>query len=81
MSTKHALKRYKTYMFKDQDPVVSDVLAVLGDDFAGASEKSGVSRSSFRNWKRKKTKRPQHATMAAALGAEGYVFKIVRKNT
>lgn len=74
------MKKYQTYMFKDQDPMVEKVLrAVDGNSFSAISRGSGVSSSTPANWKRKKTKRPQHATMAAVLGYAGLEFKIGKK--
>lgn len=80
MSKKHALKKYKTYVFKDQDPMVQDVLTMMdGHTYTEISARSGLSRTTLSNWKRKRTQRPQFCTMAAALGVVGMEFKIGKK--
>lgn len=66
------LKPYKTYRFSGQDPIVGKVLDIVDD--VGVKQKtlssdSGVSSSTLGNWRRKKTKRPQFATINATLMA------------
>jgi len=74
------MKRYKTYVFRDQDPAVGNVLEELnGYKPREINQISGLSASTIRNWRSKKTKRPQHTTLAAALGAVGKEFRIVDK--
>jgi DNA-binding Xre family transcriptional regulator len=65
---------YPTYLFKDHDPVLDfdDYLvdreqAKLKDVAADA----GVTRSTLASWKKRKTKRPQFATIAAVCSALG----------
>lgn len=74
------MKPYKTYFHRGQDPMVDRVLTALnGYTFSEVSKLSGISSSTPRNWKRRKTMRPQHTTLAAALGAVGKEFAIVNK--
>lgn len=81
MAKKRELKKYKTYMFKEFDPAIGEVLQVIGaTKFGVVAGDAGMSSSTLRNWKNKKTRRPQHATLAAAAGAKGYQFKLVRGN-
>lgn len=69
---KRPFKRYKTYPFYDQDPLVGVTLALLEDrKFAQVAKDTGLSRTTLGNWKTKKTKRPQAATLSAAGGLVG----------
>jgi transcriptional regulator with XRE-family HTH domain len=67
-------KKYKSYPFIEYDPI----LTVINDfrDQSGVQTKdlvtaSSLSPSTLANWKKKKTKRPQFATVAAAAAALG----------
>lgn len=73
--TKNNIPIYRSYRFSGQDPAVSDVLHMIRDDVR-THEDSLVSRSTVRNWRSKKTRRPQHATMEAVLRANGKRFVI-----
>lgn len=74
--------RYDTYVFKDHDPVI-DELETLADDsnvsINEACNRSRVSRSTVRNWFKRKTKRPQHATVQAYAGAHDMRY-VLQKN-
>lgn len=71
---------YPTYRFRkeEQDPIVDTVQSVLEKhdiSFAKAAADSGVSATTLWNWfVKRKTKRPQYATIAAVLGAAGYTL-------
>jgi hypothetical protein len=68
------LKPYKHYPFKGQDPMTSKVLAAIDDEGikpSALSRETGISGSTFGNWRKRKTKRPQFATFQATLMAVG----------
>jgi hypothetical protein len=72
--TERTVRPYKLYKFSGQDPMTSKVLRELDDaDFkpAAISRESGVASSTLGNWRKKKTKRPQFATLNAALMVVG----------
>lgn len=74
------IRLYKTYEYK-YDPVIEQVLELLDDSHikAGqASDLSGVSTSTIRNWSKGKTRRPQNATIEAVGRAAGYGRKWVK---
>lgn len=72
------IRVYPTYVFRDQDPAVDYVRTAIKENpemsKAEASDKARLSRSTVDNWISRKTKRPQHATLAAFLGAYGLAF-------
>lgn len=74
------VKLYKTYDYK-YDPVIEQVLELLEDSSmkqSQASDLSGVSTSTIRNWSKGKTRRPQNATIEAVGRAAGYGRKWVK---
>ncbi len=66
------LKPYKTYLFRDKDPVI-DLLRTVKDDtkakVAAMAHDSGVSTGTLYNWFSGKTRRPQFATVVAVARA------------
>jgi hypothetical protein len=75
-----AFKKYKTYSFTGQDPVVEKVREAMGNHSAGeVSRRSGVSAGTVGKWLTKKTKRPQYATIAAVVNALGHRIVIARR--
>ena len=68
-------KLYKTYAFKDKDPVIDHLrTAMNGHKYSKVSNDSGVSAGTLANWFEGPTKRPQFATVAAvakSLGPDG----------
>ena len=74
------LRTYKSYLFRDKDPII-DVLRTARSD-AGltvkdASISSDVSETTIRNWEQGHTRRPQFATVVAiarVYGATGIGF-------
>jgi transcriptional regulator with XRE-family HTH domain len=74
------LRLYKSYMFRDKDPIIDALRTAMADDGATYSEihdRSGVSTVTQRNWFKGETRRPQFATVAAfarACGKEGVMF-------
>jgi transcriptional regulator with XRE-family HTH domain len=65
-----------------RDPDLQQVLEIQRETGLGwtyVSTKSGVARSTLKNWENGKTHRPQHLTLKFALNAMGYDFKIAKK--
>jgi hypothetical protein len=77
-----ALHLYRTYMFKDKDPVIDRIRTLVKDE--GLSYKdlhwiSGVSVTTFSNWFDGETMKPQYATVAATVSSMGYETDFVKK--
>lgn len=74
-------KPYKSYMFRDKDPVI-DILRTAKEDSGMSvreiSEKSGVSESAMHGWWNGNTRRPQFATANATARVMGREF-VLRK--
>jgi|SRR6187401_1626707 len=73
---------YRSYVFKDKDPAIDKIRTIVQDE--GVSEAqlhilSNVSVTTFASWFRGNTKRPQHATLAAAASALGYDWELQKK--
>lgn len=65
---------YPNYLFKDHDPVLDQIdrlIELSGKTTTQIVTKSGVTRSTLRNWALRKTKRPQHPTIRAVVKACG----------
>jgi len=65
---------YPSYLFHDHDPILDAVDSVIQDagvSFTYIAAKSGVTQATLRNWSRRKTKKPQFATVAAVVRACG----------
>lgn len=72
-----APKIYKAYRFTQRDPAIDLVLRAIGSTPNSQIEKAGGPRAgTIANWRNHKTRRPQHCTLAAALGAKGKHFVI-----
>ncbi len=75
------VKLYKTYSFKDKDPIIDHLRnPVNGKSYSELAKDSGVSSSTLANWFDGPTKRPQFATIAAvarAIGPDG-VAAVIR---
>lgn len=83
------MKIYRSYMFRDKDPVIDGLRTVFSDHFSEPVEHShlvqvekdgGPSVSAMSNWFFGKTKRPQNATIEAAGRALGYRREWVAMN-
>lgn len=80
---------YKTYRFKDKDPMIDQLRTVLQGEFPGsrkngarinyslASSHSGVSETTLRNWFEGETRRPQFASMCATARGAGHDLVLV----
>lgn len=68
------IRVYKSYNFRDKDPVIDVVRTVVedaGKSYAKVERDSGVTTQTLRNWFYGRTKRPQFATVAAVVRACG----------
>ena len=81
----HSKALYRTYVFRDKDPVI-DVLRTAKDDSkaktSAIAETSGVSPSTIHNWFMGKTRKPQFATVVAvarAIGAVSAIEALIRR--
>lgn len=74
---------YRTYQFKDKDPVIDQIRTLLEDNGLTGKNKtvheiSGVSQATLHNWFKGTTRRPQYATIAAVSSSLGYETAFVR---
>jgi hypothetical protein len=72
---------YKTYKFSAsaQDPSIEKFKTLYtkqGSTRSGISNKSGISKTTIGNWLVGKTKRPQFATMQAAVRSLNHSFEL-----
>lgn len=73
------MKLYRSYKFKDYDPIIDkieEVLYVDGMTKAEIARLSGVSTTTLYNWQRKKTRSPKASTVNATLHVMGYELTI-----
>lgn len=78
------VKLYKSYRFKNKDPVIDEVKTLVQDSkksYETISNDSGVAAGTLHNWFGGATRRPQHATIMAVVRTLGYDYKLVRSNT
>ena len=72
---------YKTYLFKDKDPVIDLLRTIIFKEKSmtvqEVKELSGVSSSTLTKWFYGETRRPQHATVKAVAIAIGYEYRLV----
>lgn len=74
------MKPYSTYVFKTHDPILDELRTVVMDSGLKFSQiaECGVSTTTLYSWfKRRKTRRPQFATISAVAlvcGVEGIKF-------
>jgi hypothetical protein len=76
------LRLYKSYNFRDKDPMIDKVRTVVQDSelsYAKISDKSSVSTGTLYNWFSGTTRRPQFCSMNAVLRCIGHEFVIVRR--
>jgi transcriptional regulator with XRE-family HTH domain len=72
---------YKSYRFTNKDPIIDRLRTIIADQGATLNyieRKSGVCANTLRNWFHGKTKRPQHATVAAVAAVLGYHIAFVK---
>lgn len=73
------LNIYKSYSFKNKDPVIDQTRTKVQDSklsYNKISDLSGVSEGTIRNWFHGKTRRPQSASIEAVLRAIGWERKL-----
>ena len=66
---------YKSYSFKDKDPVIDRLRTMIqreGVSYSELADMSGVSVQTFYNWFDGATRKPQYATVMAVAYALGY---------
>lgn len=76
------LKRYKSYAFVNQDPVVKEIKWIMNTESISvtqAARDSGVSRSTIDKWIKGKTRRPQHASVMAVIRGAEYDMTITKR--
>ena len=72
----------RTYNWIDKDPVVDKIMALankmgLRGEYYKMALLTGMSPSTFANWDKGNTKRPQHASIACLVEALGHKYEIV----
>lgn len=78
---KGVLRLYRSYNFVDKDPAIDKLRTLMKDerlDKKKLSILSGVSYAALDSWFDGDTKRPQHATLAAAATAMGYDWTLTQ---
>lgn len=74
------LKPYRSYVFRDKDPVI-DILRTAVEDsgmtYVAISAESGVAAGTLTSWFSGATKRPQFATVNAVARGLGKEFVLV----
>lgn len=71
---------YRTYAFEDHDPAIDTIVdAARRTKMNGTriARSSGISATTFYNWKNGRTKQPRHSTLAAAARVVGMDFRLV----
>ncbi len=74
---------YKSYSFKDKDPIIDRLRTVVedsGQSYEDIHDASGVTTSTLYNWFSGSTRRPQFATINAVARALGHhlVFQRIK---
>ena len=81
---KRTINMYKSYSFKDKDPVIDRLRTIIQDEGVSYTEieaMSGVTATTMWNWFTGPTKRPQFATVMAVARSLGYDMQIVKSDT
>lgn len=71
--------QYRTYRFRDKDPVIDKIRTLVQDSketYTTISEESGVSTATMHNWFMGETRKPQFATVNAIARALGHEFAL-----
>lgn len=82
MAKRGYLKPYKSYVFREKDPIIDKCRTVVQDSglsYAEISDASGVSTACMAGWFGGKTRRPQFATLNAVGRACGKTLEFVDK--
>ncbi len=81
LPAKSTMKFYKSYSFKDKDPVIDEVRTAIADsgmDYPEVSERSDVTVTTLYNWFYGATRQPRNSTIMAVMRAIGYDRKWVK---
>lgn len=75
---------YQTYRFsaREKDPIIDQVRTMMDDTGTSVrelSEKTHLSESTVRNWIDGDTRKPQFASISAAVIGMGFEFAIIRR--
>lgn len=76
------MKIYKSYMFRNKDPIIDQLRTVIKDEDAKLKDialKSGVSYGTMHNWFKGKTCRPQFASTMAVARSLGYDLELIKR--
>ena len=76
------MKIYKSYMFRNKDPIIDQLRTVMKDQdvtSSDVSKSSDVSYGTLRNWFDGPTQRPQFATAMAVARSLGYDLELVKR--
>ena len=71
---------YKSYVFRDKDPMIYDVLDAIrktGSSYKDVQENGGAKVGTLSNWSHGPTRRPQLTTVRASLRAVGLDLGVV----
>lgn len=82
VNNSHPVKSYKTYRFINKDPIIDKLRTLKSDTGISAKEierVSGLTAGTQNAWFKGGTRRPQHASVAAFVGACGYEFTLTKK--
>ena len=77
-----AFKPYKSYNFKDKDPVIDRMRTIVQDSgwsHQDIHNESGVSVGCLNGWFYGATRRPTYATLQAVAMALGHEFAVIKK--
>lgn len=72
---------YKSYSFKDKDPVIDRLRTIIqdsGEKYSAVSDHSGVSVTTLYNWFDGETKKPQFCTVMAVARSLGYDVSFIK---
>jgi transcriptional regulator with XRE-family HTH domain len=76
------LNLYKTYSFKDKDPIIDKMRTKVQDSglsYAEIGHVSGVSPGTLSNWFNGATRRPQFASLTAVARAIDHDIVLVKR--
>jgi transcriptional regulator with XRE-family HTH domain len=76
---------YLTYVFRkeEQDPIIDELRTLMKDTgltVKEISEKSGLNHNTISRWINGDTRRPQYASVVAAVRAMGFDISIVQRD-
>jgi len=78
------LKPYKSYVFKDKDPIIDVLRTAVSDSkrkYSSIQADSGVSTATLYNWFHGATRRPQFCTVNAVARALGKELRLMDRKS